>query len=346
MKIGILTFHWATNYGAVLQTYALQSYLLQKGHEVEVINYKPNVYDWSLIRYIKKPRLLKNFLRDYRLHLKDKRIDAFREKFLHLTKRYNSTDEVISANLSFDVLISGSDQVLNPRFTLLGEGSPTSIYYLPFCEHSKRIGYAISFGCVEYPEEAKQFATRWINNFDSIGVREDSGCSILTALDYKGRVDVVPDPTVLLGKDLFRTIIAEVPASSNKYCVYMLRRRITLPIPDVIYIDEASRLYTMEEWICTIASSKGLITNSYHGMIMALLNHVPFVVQLEKGHHSGMNDRFRTLLSRIGLLSRINNEEALCISILESEINWEMVDKRLMDFRKNGEELFVDLILN
>ena len=41
MKIGILTFHWATNYGAVLQCYALQEYLRDQGHVVEIINYKP-----------------------------------------------------------------------------------------------------------------------------------------------------------------------------------------------------------------------------------------------------------------------------------------------------------------
>ena len=45
MKIGILTFHWATNYGAVLQCYALQTYLESLGHKVNVINYKPSFFD-------------------------------------------------------------------------------------------------------------------------------------------------------------------------------------------------------------------------------------------------------------------------------------------------------------
>ena len=49
MKIGILTFHWATNYGAVLQSYALQEYLSAHGHEVCIINYKPKNYDISLL---------------------------------------------------------------------------------------------------------------------------------------------------------------------------------------------------------------------------------------------------------------------------------------------------------
>lgn len=41
MKIGIITFHWAANYGAVLQAYALSSYLKSKGCAVEIINYRP-----------------------------------------------------------------------------------------------------------------------------------------------------------------------------------------------------------------------------------------------------------------------------------------------------------------
>ena len=53
MKIGILTFHWATNYGAVLQCYALQAYLEQLGHNVRVIDYKPLKYDESLYNFIR-----------------------------------------------------------------------------------------------------------------------------------------------------------------------------------------------------------------------------------------------------------------------------------------------------
>ena len=39
MKIGILTYHKAQNYGAVLQTYASQEVLKQLGHDVEVVDY-------------------------------------------------------------------------------------------------------------------------------------------------------------------------------------------------------------------------------------------------------------------------------------------------------------------
>ena len=40
MKVGILTFHRAHNFGAMLQCYALQEYLTKKGLNVEVIDYR------------------------------------------------------------------------------------------------------------------------------------------------------------------------------------------------------------------------------------------------------------------------------------------------------------------
>lgn len=58
MKIGILTFHWATNYGAVLQCYALQSYLESMGHDVKVINYKPRQYDDNLYTFLRFRKFL------------------------------------------------------------------------------------------------------------------------------------------------------------------------------------------------------------------------------------------------------------------------------------------------
>ena len=56
MKIGIITYHSAHNYGAVLQAFALQEYLQKQGHDVQIINYKikeiENYYKKSKITFI------------------------------------------------------------------------------------------------------------------------------------------------------------------------------------------------------------------------------------------------------------------------------------------------------
>ena len=40
MKVGILTFHRAENFGAMLQVFALQQYLRKLKHDVEIIDYR------------------------------------------------------------------------------------------------------------------------------------------------------------------------------------------------------------------------------------------------------------------------------------------------------------------
>ena len=39
-KVGILTWHYYSNYGSALQAYALQSLLKQQGYNVDIINYR------------------------------------------------------------------------------------------------------------------------------------------------------------------------------------------------------------------------------------------------------------------------------------------------------------------
>lgn len=334
MKIGILTFHWATNYGAVLQCYALQEYLREQGHDVEVINYKPWHFDfWN--RYIRRPWLLKNLRRDLIAHKKEQQLVIFRSHYLNQTKRYYTSKQMTEAKLNYDVVISGSDQVLNESFTLFGENSPTPAYYLQAFPNSKRIGYAESFGCNTYSQGALKYAKLWIKNFDKIGVREHSGISILDSMGYKGPKEVVPDPTVLRGKSLFRDIKIEYPEKRNYLCAYILRKHINLYRDDVLYIDDFNNPLSMEQWLGTIIGSRGLITNSYHGMIMAILNHVPFAVLADAGH---MNDRFNTLLTRLGLINRLSDSIDKCKEIVCKPIDWAVIDERISNYQQQGKD--------
>lgn len=339
MKIGILTFHWATNYGAVLQAYALQKHLAQAGHNVYVIDYKPAKYDFSWSDVLKHPGNLLH-LRRYICRLrKEKKLDGFRRRYLHLTERYCSYQELKAAAVGYDVLISGSDQVLNPYFTMHGEGGPTSVYYLDFPDCGcLKLGYALSFGCLSYPEDALGTAVSYIRNFDKVSVREDSAVGIVGQLHYPGSARIVPDPTVLTGKNLFEGIGIGNAGSDKPYvCVYMLRRSLPYDLADAVYIDEVHQSYSMEEWLALIRNSKILVTNSYHGMIMALLFHIPFIVELEEGGQAGMNDRFITVLKRLNLLSRIDDGRNFTMLLENVHIDWEDVDKKLAEFRTEGE---------
>lgn len=336
MKIGILTFHWATNYGAILQAYALQEYLRSAGHSVDIIDYKPVNYEFSWLNFIRHPRSLFGIKKILIGEAKEQKLGVFRNKYLNLTKRYGSEKELDELSAAYDILISGSDQILNPSFTVGGEGHPTSAYYLKFASrHTKKIGYAVSFGCTDYPDSAKRFASEWIQNFDKIGVREQSGLSILNALSFDKEKTLVPDPTILYGEQLFENLNIKKPRQDNYICVYMLRKKVVIDSNNVVYMDETHKPVSMEEWLGFIKYSDGLITNSYHGMIMAILFHVPFAVVLERDTHLGMNDRFNTILTQLNLTSRqVINGNGL--KLLNDKIDWNFIGELLSEYRETG----------
>ena len=236
------------------------------------------------------------------------------------------------------MLISGSDQVLNPSFTIVGEnGKPSPVYWLAIgSEQMKRLGYAVSFGCEKYPEKAATVAKQWINGFGAIGLRENTGVNILEQLGYKGAKTVLPDPTLLLGKGMFEKLRIDVPIKRESYtCVYMLRHEIEMS-GNVLYIDEKHHPLTMEQWLRTIVCASQMVTNSYHGMIMAMFAHVPFVVLLETGSGSGMNDRFYTLLKKIGLENRMATTLDEAVEVLKQPIDFENMDAAIEDYRQEG----------
>lgn len=338
MKIGIMTFHWATNYGAILQAFCLQEYLREQGHEVEIINYKPKRYDTTWWNYLKHPSNWKRIKKFPIMAKKEEILDKFRGEYLRLSKRFTATSMLQNANLDYDVLISGSDQILNSSFTMAGENKPTSAYYLNFGKKNvKRLGYAVSFGCTQYEEYAIPVASKWIQNFDVIGVRENTALDVLTQLSYKKAQYVVPDPTILYGRKFFNNIGVTIPEEKDTYtCVYMLRREIKID-GDVRYIDEMNKPLSMEQWLTTIIRARFFITNSYHGTIMAILAHVPFAVILEGGKASGMNDRFITLLKKIGLEDRIFDINSL--KVHDETIDWDRVDKQVNIYSTIGKEI-------
>lgn len=335
MKIGILTFHWATNYGAILQSYALQEYLLEQGHDVQIINYKPRWFDFWL-RYIRRPWLIRNFKKDLLGRKKEKKLKLFRSKYLLLSKRYYSTNQMTKTHLNYDVVISGSDQILNPSYTLSGEECPTSAYYLTSFPNSIKIGYAVSFGCNKYPSNALKYAKLWIKNFHIIGVREQSGLSILESMDFRGEKMLVPDPTILRGCKLFKDINIEYTTEKDYVSVYILRKHIDVSLENVVYIDDFNNPLSLEQWLGVIIGSKFLVTNSYHGMIVAILNHVPFAVLADD---SDMNDRFYTLLKYLELSDRVIEHTADLPFIMQRSIDWNLVEAKLSIYRQTGIDL-------
>lgn len=354
MKIGILTFHWGTNYGAILQAYALQTYLESMGHEVHIINYKPKRFNKSLLSCFLTPRFYL-YASNIKAYLKEKKMKVFRRKYLHETVLYESLTELKKNPPNFDVYVCGSDQIWNPSFTTKGEGGPTSTYFLDFGDKNiKKIAYAVSFGCDIYPKIASNIAIKYIPSFNAISVRENSGVQIITKMGFKEPIRL-PDPTLLLDSTEYR--FADSPVTRNQKIAffYILRKedkiikKIKKSIKKIYSLETADKVfkpYSVEQWILGINNASIVVTNSFHGMVFSLIFHKPFVVVLSNGNSSTMNDRFNTLLSFLNLEHRIlyNFDKENLEKLINDQINWQKTDSLVNELKQQSFIFFKRLL--
>ena len=165
MKVAVITRHAITNYGSLLQAFATQQVIENLGHECEIIDYirddesytqhektllaqKP---EWNRIR--KRGNL--SCIASTGKHCIGKKFEAEQSKYLHLTKRYTSPEELLKDKPIADVYMTGSDQVWGP----VENGTYDSSYCLSFTDEAdKRIAYAASFGRTEMTEDIETFS--------------------------------------------------------------------------------------------------------------------------------------------------------------------------------------------
>lgn len=348
-KTATITFHWATNYGAVLQAYALQQILIKSGFDTEIIDYVP-----LRIKAIQFTASAKN--RNFGELKKSRNIGKFRKRELKLSKkRYFNNKSLFKCADAYSAVICGSDQIWNPSFTLGAEGKPTLSYFLNFLNsNTKRIGYAVSFGTEKLPDEMKTKVYPEIEKFSAIGVREQSGKEILSDI-YKN-AEVVLDPTLLLEKDSYEELLHGKAFNKQKVFCYILHNNQRIAENVCEYVKKhynesyspktAKPDFGIYEWLYNIKNSEIVVTNSFHGVVFSVIFHKRFIaVPVE---NSGMNDRIFTLLNNLNLSNRIlaDNEGEKIKEIINDKIDYAKVDKLLDEYRSKSKEFLLDALRN
>ena len=223
--IGIITIHKIKNYGSVVQAYALASVCEDIGVEVGIIDYKfPNVFHASS-KYVetgdlqqKEPKWIK-LLYALDLRRQHKGIRNFVLKYEHLTtKKYNSPSELEIEVPQYDVYITGSDQIWNPRYC---NGDPAfMLHFAP--EGALKISYAASIGVNTIPQELWPLYKELLSRYAHIAVRESSGVEVIKKVVNK-EATVVLDPTLLLNREQWNLIAAPKRQVKKKYilCYYL-----------------------------------------------------------------------------------------------------------------------------
>ena len=104
-KVGILTFHYVDNYGAVLQAYALRKKINELPEcRAEIINYVPSGFEYELYGNGEKYRAM--------LQKKRQSFEAFLSKYCGVNTPIISSVE----DSGYDYYCVGSDQVWNSGY--------------------------------------------------------------------------------------------------------------------------------------------------------------------------------------------------------------------------------------
>lgn len=369
-KIGILTLPLHTNYGGILQAYALQKVLENMGHDVTIISGKVKKIKIPLLKLplvlFKRIVLRYLFRRELEL-LVEKRINI--EQPIICKNTYQFVDKYFKiSNVSFDklqennfdALMVGSDQIWRPDYC---ENIYESFFDFATNWEVKKIAYAPSFGkdSWDYTDEQTKRCCNLIKSFDAVSVRELGGvrlCKEKFNIDAK----MVLDPTMLLyASDYIDSLqILNTPKRNGSLMVYLLDNSAAKK--DILGIinnnlglkifatgskveDSSANLDQriqppIEEWLRGFYDADFVVTDSFHACVFSILFNKPFAVL---SNQLRGNERFVSLLSLLNLEDRIIDSNEDLDSIKLTKIDWidvngklDFLKKKSMDFIQNA----------
>lgn len=290
MKIGILTFHFARNYGAALQAYALREHLSKDFGECSIIDYRPPYITGKDAIFAPpknfSPRGLAKWcavsacrlLALGSLRARAKKFDEF------LRRRIMPAGAIPPEKPDCDFIVFGSDQIWNPRLTLGGD----PVYLGAVNSPAPKIGYAVSAGA--YAEELLSDENRaeCAKKFRRIGSREKSLSDAL--MKYAGiESPVVLDPTFLIGGNEYEKISKRIVGGDYLFVYELSRCREIGAIASKIarprgwkvvrlradYMAELpfGKLVSVspEEFLGLIRNAKCVLTTSFHGTALSVI---------------------------------------------------------------------------
>lgn len=353
MKIGILTYHQADNYGAALQVFALQQVMTKLNCECEVINYYSKAiqdqYTYKKFeRHANLWNVLKFNINQYLHRKKHKNFELFRENIC-LSKPY-TIENIKDSNLLYDAFITGSDQVWNYNVN-----KSDFTFLLNFVDDStKKNSYAASFGVSSIPNELIKEYRTLLSAINHISVREQQGRDLIKNLIDRD-CEVVLDPVLLLNMEQWSKFIKE-PKDSKYVLIYQLyKSRSLLDFARKLAKKKHCKLVIVSQslygayygfprmknksnvgpydFLSLLLGASYIVTNSFHGTAFAITFHKEFYVEYISGGHD-VNSRFDSLLRMFNLTERkiidtkINN--------IDLRIDYDVVEKLLSKKRKQS----------
>lgn len=338
-NIDIMTFHFAHNYGAVLQAFALKEYLKSLGYNARFVNYVPKSmwYIYSLNPFCEglHPRLMWG-----RVKRLGKRIsiynsfDRFIKNDLECKEKPMYDEDSLTRRLkNSKIIIYGSDQIWNDKIVediekYCGENAP---------DYALKIAYAVSLGTNTLTVKQKEIISRYAVHFESISVREGRSCEILREEGITSVVHVC-DPVFLIQQDKWMKMMKKPHQNMQKrYILYYalsdeaelintterIAKENELPIYCIHPIAnkqsiQGHQLYNVgpKEFLWLIYNAEFVSTNSFHALAFSMI----FNKKVLNKCFSKEKCRIWSLLTKC-----------------EWDVNYDMMNAEFIDFSKNKE---------
>lgn len=320
MNVGIITMHAARNYGAVLQTYALQEEIRRMGFAAEIIDYRrSNQTELGYLFDINKNyknnliRKVMFFSKTFFPKIRSSHIFSdFRKRKLYLSEKTFVGPNPEEHFPVYDVYCVGSDQVWNPN----ANNGFDANYFLEKVQ-GKKISYASSIGTDELSDNDLQYIKVHTGDFSYISVREISSVYLLRKVGIEC-VNVI-DPVFLLSPNEWLNF-AELRARDKYLLVYyfgnaekiLLRAKkiadsrnlkiVRISVGYERYHGDqfVERFITPEQFVGLFANAEAVITNSFHGTAFSII----FKKQVYIHPVSDKNTRFESIMKLFNLQQR------------------------------------------
>lgn len=348
-NICTMTFHRADNYGAILQTYALQKKLQLLGVDSEVLDYRGRGIEkqyrprspresGSMKAYISQR--CKNLL----LSRRKARFNSFRSK-IKLSRPYDESNIHQAADI-YDVFIVGSDQVWN-----YDSSGKDSNYFLSFVSDKKRkYSYAASMGTASITYDRIMTYKNQLMDFNNISVREFSAKRIITdnmGLSCQQNIDPFFLLTARQWGETISTQSKELVKGKFIFVYQLLKSDKMLEFAEkkgkelncsVVIVSRSLHIRKSminrsnagpEEWLWYIANSQMVITNSFHGTAAAITFNKPFYLDYDE--RANTRTRIDSILDQLSIGNRWINGNGF------DEIDYVEVNKRLEEERQASE---------
>jgi hypothetical protein len=368
-KIGCV-LAYCDNYGSMLQSFATLKTISSLGYDCEVIRY---VKKESILQKLKKVywmirigdctdqlRELKRKINVYihpeykkMLIIKKNAFAQFGDKYLKpYFKEFVGYEVLQKASFLYDLVLVGSDQLWTPMSLY------SNYYNLMFVgDNIPKVAYAASFGVSKLPSFQYKATKRYLDRFNMIGVREDSGKKIVDSLSIN-KATHVADPSLLLTREQWENVASDYSILQNEpyiLCLFLgknmearnavneLRIRTGMKVVAICHNDEYISAdnslgdvmphdISPADFINLVKEATYVCTDSFHCTIFSILFHKKFMTfyRYAASKKGGRNSRIDSILQFLNIQNRIYTDDVLEI---ERDIDYESVDRIVTGFR-------------